>query len=131
MNQPDLFAAPMHLDAPATKAYSRELRDEGIKRAKDHADAVADNWHERAFGVFTRYALIQARWPSGAMKEFMTEDVRVFARENRLLPDPPDARAWGAVASRAVRTKLVRRVGYAAQRDPKSHGSPKPLWCVI
>lgn len=106
--QPDLFK------------NGAELRDEGIKRAVDHADRVEERWSDRAFELFKEY--IRAR------RVFMTEDVRMWAHKDRDLPLPPDGRAWGAVTVRAVKQRLIRRIGYAPMKSPNCHQDPKPVW---
>lgn len=121
--QLDIFGNAAELGLPSTVRRSRVLRDRGIKASADHAEAVAEGWQAAAYRLFCAYARTH--------REFMTEDVRVFARNNALLDEPPDARAWGAVAIRARRAGLVRSIGYACQRDPKSHRSPKPIWSLV
>ena len=96
------------------------LKDEGMQRAADHADAVVQTWSERAFDLFKRYAQIH--------RLFMTEDVRLWAQSNRLLEEPPDRRAWGSIAAKAVKHQLVAVSHFAPQKDRRSHGSPKPMW---
>jgi len=93
-------AARLDLNSPSTERAGRQLRDEGIRKSKQHADAVEEGWHEIAYRVFEGYARTH--------QEFMTEDVRLFVRNHDVLGDPPDARAWGAVTRRAVRAGLVK-----------------------
>lgn len=98
-----------------------QLRDIGIQRAVEHADAEIPSWSDIAFDnlrMFLRYA------PDS---QFMGEDVRGYAT-TRGLPDPPDKRAWGAVMLRAARAGLIRKIGYAHAKDPKVHRSINPLW---
>ncbi len=97
-----------------------QLRDEGMRRAADHADAVHPKWTDRAFDLFKRYSLTH--------RLFMTEDVRLWVQQHRLIEAPDDQRAWGAVTAKAVRAGVVYCSHFASQKDPKSHRSPKPVW---
>ncbi len=99
----------------------RALRDDGISRAIQHADAVVPTWSETAFGWFCLYAKHH--------REFITEAARQYA-EQRGFSTPPDKRAWGAVAVRAARAGIVRANGYAKATDPKVHANPKTLWRI-
>jgi hypothetical protein len=110
-SQPDLFDI----------ARGKQLRDAGIETAGAHADAVSENWRERAYLLFKVFAARNA--------EFMTEDVRAWAKP--LIEDPPDMRAWGGVAVRARKAGLIVRHGYAAQKDPKSHRAPGNVWRTV
>lgn len=96
-----------------------ELRDTGIRRAVDNADRVNGSWSDGAYNLLVTIA--------GAGLEFMVEDVRKFA-ESVNFPVPPSARAWGAIAVKAVKAGVIRRVGYSQVKNPKAHGTPASLW---
>lgn len=99
-------------------ADAKKRRDSGIKRAVDHADQVHDNWSNAAFIFLNKFMRDHA--------EFMTEDVRVAAQG--VLPEPPDPRAWGAVITRAYRSGLIKRIGYAPVRHFNAHMRPAAVW---
>lgn len=91
----------------------------GIDRAVERADRIDPDWSKRAYELFEGYALTHY--------EFMTEDVRVWAIDQGLSV-PPDGRAWGAVALRAVRDKIIVRDRYQKTRIPPAHATPRPVW---
>lgn len=94
-------------------------RDEGMKAAAEHADRSVPGWGDTAYAAVCRYIA----WPHNPPR-FTTEDVRVWAK----LEEPPDRRAWGAVMVRAVRSGLIRKVGYRAHRDPSRHKGVSTVW---
>lgn len=107
MNQPDMFA----------QSLSKALRDQGIKRAVDHA---GDEWKDRAYRIFISFVKLNGRQP------FMTEDVRMYA--GHAIEEPPDRRAWGHIAVKAARAGLIMKIGYAPHKDPSRHNGPSTIW---
>lgn len=95
----------------------RALRDEGINRAAEHAERVEPDWKDIAYDAFCRIARQH--------QEFTTEQARHLSR---VVPDPPDKRAWGQVARRAVRAGIIEKAGYAVADDPKVHRNVVTLW---
>lgn len=93
-----------------------ELAAAGADTALAHA---GQNWADEAFRALCWFAQRNAT--------FMTEDVRHFAHGFGL-PLPPDGRAWGGVINRALRKKLIERVGYAPMKSPNCHADPKSVW---
>ena len=103
-------------------ATARELADQGMKAASDHAEAVEQGWNDRAFAMLRQYA--------SRHSEFMGEDVRVWAK-NQGLPDPPDKRAWGSVIQRGARSNLISCVRYENTKIPPAHAAPRAVWSTI
>lgn len=99
---------------------ARQLRDEGIERAAQHADRVHGSWADQAYAAFVLYA--------AANMQFTTEDVRLHVESGGILPKPPDRRAWGSIATRAMRAGVVVRLGYVPGKDPSNHMGPRSLW---
>lgn len=103
-------------------------RDEGIRRAEEHATAVMPGaplgvtWPELA-AFYLDTAL------GGALKRFQTTDFRKWA-EARGLPKPPDPRAYGGVIRRAVKAGKIIADGYAQKGDGTSHNCPAVVWKV-
>ena len=95
-----------------------EARDLGVQRAADHANRVESEWTGQALGMLTAYA-------TSASEPFLIEQVRAWA-EKHGLPEPPDARSWGAVTRRAAAKRLIEKVGYAPAAS--SNCSPKVQW---
>lgn len=106
-------------DAIARAEVARELRDDGMRRAVDHANHVEPGWQERAIEHVRAFVMER--------REFMCEDAREFA-EARGMSLPPDNRAWGAVMTKCARLGLIvkDRLGYA--KDPKVHMRPTSVW---
>lgn len=101
-----MFAAPDY----------RARRDDGIRRARAHAEEVVCDW--------TATALQHLRAWAPGRAAFLAEDFRDAMAG--VLPEPPDGRAWGAVFQQAAREHVVRRAGYAPAKS--SNGSPKCQW---
>lgn len=95
-------------------------RDQGIEQAICHADAVCDNWSERAYAILKEFLQINSNG-------FLVEDVRLYA-ERKGLPEPPSKRAWGGVILRASREGLVKKNGYGITRNVRAHGTPASIW---
>ena len=103
-----------------TYASTRDLANEGMTRAVEHADRVEPSWSNRAYSILHDYALTHS--------EFMAEDVRVHAHKVLSLPQPPDPRAWGAVINSAVRNRIIIRDRYELTKVPPAHATPRPVW---
>jgi len=116
MTQADLF------DNMQRTARARLLRDQGMQTAIDHADAVSEEWSERAYGKLRAYV---AGLHSGAL--FTCEVVRDYA-ERSGLPPPPDKRAWGGIMVRGRHAGLFRKHGFTIATDPKVHCNPVSQW---
>lgn len=96
-----------------------DLAAEGMTRALDHADRTQEGWSARAYQLLEQYAVSHF--------EFMTEDARNWAHRFGL-PQAPSARAWGAVALRACRDRIIVKAGYRKTANPLAHATPATLW---
>lgn len=103
----------------------QQLAIAGADTAAAHADRVHGPWSEKAWEFFMQFA----REHPG--QTFMTEDVRAHAEIRKAVPPPPDNRAWGSIAMRASKAKLIRRVDYAPNKSPSCHASPKSVWVWV
>ena len=127
----DLFAPPADLPAPAEVDQA-----EGIARGQAGAAAAAANadgvgtvgtepWSETAFKFASlwvkRLALDQ---------RFALEEVRVDF-EKAGLPLPPSNNAWGSIARRLMRDKLVKRDGFGTASIKSSNGRAVALYRVL
>jgi hypothetical protein len=115
--QPDFFSLE---ETRKREARAKQLRDEGIRQAADHA---GDDWKSLAYALFLQFL---AQWPG---ELFMTEDARHWASGRIELP--PDNRAWGYVAVRAAKAGVIVKHGYGPQRDPKHHKAPGTVWRIV
>ena len=117
----DFDSAPVTPRPPRRRrrAEARQLRDAGMQRAVNHADAVSPKWGDKAFEAYCAYARRIGR-------PFTTEEVREAI--GHTLPEPPDKRSWGAVAVRAVRAGVIRRCDFTSAKDPKVHCNMVSLW---
>lgn len=112
----------MRFDLLSTSvSAARILRDAGMSAAIQHADAVSEGWSDRAYSVLVDFV------GANPSRAFMAEDVRASA-EKEGLPLPPDNRAWGGVVARDARAKVIRRMGYGAQKSVTCHCSLKSTW---
>jgi hypothetical protein len=100
-------------------------RDEGAKRAVDHAERAVDSrWGTLAYGAVVDYAKNHAhRHPCS---EFTSEDVRAASAD--YVPEPPDARAWGSVYLLAARRGVIEHAGYRKSRSPTRHTGVVGVW---
>lgn len=99
-----------------------ELRDKGMQRATDHANAVHGDWSEKAYHFF-KWFITQH------IGEFMVEDVRRAARS--FVPEPPHLRAWGSVVVRAVKAGLIKRKGIRSVKNAKAHKANASVWIKL
>lgn len=99
---------------------ARQLADEGMKEAADHAEAVQDGWGKTALDYVRRYASEHLL--------FMGEDVRSWAHSNGL-PVPPSLRAWGSVITTAKRDGIIEKKPdhYALTKIPPAHSTPRAV----
>jgi hypothetical protein len=104
MNQGDLF-------------NGLALGHAAAERAADHA---GEAWKDRAYRAFVAFA--------ASRKTFTTEEARESCGH---VGDPPDRRAWGAIALRAKRDGKVKAIGFATSKNPRVHGSVCTLWATI
>lgn len=94
-------------------------RDEGIERAKNHADRVQTEWSDDAYNYFVGYLRTH--------RLFSTEEVREYALRNGFM-DAPDGRAWGAIAVRARKAGLIVHDHFESARNIKKHRCPLRIW---
>lgn len=102
------------------------LRDHGIQTAIDHADGVAPGWSQKAFNLFTEWIK-----DKGKGRQFKTEDFRIDCRLQDLISKPPSDRSFGALAVRAAKAGLIKKVGHATVVNPKAHRCFASLWEVV
>ena len=115
-------------DPPRKPVFNRPLGKTlaalGAERAADKADRENDGcWQDQAWEFFVDFAIARRGKP------FMTEDVRASAAG--IVPAPPDGRAWGAIVLRAVKGKLIRRIGFAPMKSANCHANPKSVWVWV
>jgi len=99
---------------------ARAERDNGIKRAADHADRVSDGWSDRAYQFLLKF-LGNHNGP------FMAEEVRSAAA----LMDfelPPSARAWGSVVLKAAKAGIIERIGIQKVKNKNAHCANATVW---
>ena len=109
--------AALDLRPPRT---GRELRDEGMARAVEHADAIYPEWSDVAL------SLLRTWCASRIGQQFLAETPR--GALEKMLPVPPDKRAWGAVMLRAAKAGYIEKVGYGACQAPNVHRSICTMW---
>lgn len=98
------------------------LRDEGMKRAEDHAERVEPGWNDRAYEMFKEWL---KGWPVGY--RFLMEDFRQVAHINGL-PEPPSKRVYGNIAVRAKKEDLITSNETRPVKNAKAHKANASLW---
>lgn len=94
-----------------------QLKLEGIAQAAKSAEENSPGWNVEALKYVRNYH----------KQRFMAEEIREWAHECGL-PEPPSARAWGAVIVTAKNAGLIKHAGYAAVENPKAHRTPASVW---
>lgn len=97
-----------------------KLREAGMAQAVDHANAVHQDWSEKAFEFLKVFI------KSNPM--FMTEDLR-YASQG-IVPSPASQRAWGSIIRRAALEGLIFRSGYGQVKNSKAHRANAGVWKV-
>lgn len=95
-----------------------QLKLAGMAEAAAHADKTVPDWSALAEAVMDRASI--------EMNSFTTEEVRTLYGD--LLPEPPDKRAWGAVATKLARARKIERVGFVKAKSRTVHGMYVSLW---
>jgi hypothetical protein len=90
---------------------TKDLTDEGIKRAIDHAGKP---WANKALNYLDNFL----KFNYGTT--FMIEDVSEWSY-GQGLTKPPHERAWGAIARAAIKKGFIKRVGIGQVKRPKAH----------
>lgn len=99
----------------------RALKEDGIQRAIEHAEAEVPSWADRA--VLAATAWVMRRPP----EPFFMHEVRE-ALEAEGFPQPPELRAWGAIPRRLVKAGVIRSAGIAPSTKPEQHMALKSRW---
>lgn len=100
-------------------SFARQARDKGIKQAVDHANSVDVGWSEKVYALLKDFV----KSYSGP---FQFESFRLSIAG--LVPEPPHKRAFGAIAAKAAREGLIRRVGYAPVKSVNCHRANASVW---
>ena len=95
-------------------------RDQGIKRAVDHANQEQPRWAERAFNYLKEYAR--------SNQTFMTEQLRAKVEATRADLIPPHARAWGGIIRKAKKANIIRSISLKQVTNPNAHCAIATLW---
>lgn len=103
-------------------SQSLAARDAGMASSAEHAEQDAPGWGERAMDLLRG-------WVYGAPNHpFTIEEFRMAVTAYGF-PQPPDLRAYGSLARRAIREKLIEPVGYAPAVS--SNLSPKRTYRLV
>lgn len=102
------------------RSESEKLRNDGIRRAVDHADQRKPLWRLRALNFLKRYP----------KDRFMAEDLREWSYSAGL-ETPPSCRAWGWVIKEAQRQGLIDHAGYQLVKNPLAHRTPASVWIKV
>jgi hypothetical protein len=98
-----------------------EARELGMQQSVDHADDVESGWRFQALAHLVAFAKSVGR-------PFLIEEARAYASAHGL-PEPPTAKAWGAVTRLAVTKKRIEKAGAAPAAS--SNLSLKHTWTFV
>jgi len=101
-------------------SFGKKLRDAGIKQAIDHAESYSEGWTKLAYEKLLEFLAIHEG-------SFLAEEFRHFA-ENNGLESPPNARAYGAIITRASREEKIRKAGHGQVSNPRAHACFASVW---
>ncbi len=102
------------------------LKQQGINTAVSHANAVGPDWSGRVWDIFIEWL---ANKPVGY--QFMTEDFRLHCVAQQRIEQPPSLRAYGFIAPKAVREKLIQYHNTKKVLNPKAHQARASVWSKI
>lgn len=93
-------------------------RDKAIDRVEQSANAQIPGWSNKAYYFLRQFI---------RSKEIFTiEEVRQASIG--YVPEAKEQRAWGAIAARAKKQGLIKRISYAKSTNPKAHCRPVSVW---
>ena len=104
-----------------------ELKNAGIKKAIDSANAKEPTWSNKAFEALKDYI----KNTVGSGFHFMTENFRDWVVRWNKLPAPPSNRAYGGVIAKAKHQKLIKCTGTQSVSNPKAHCANASVWVVL
>lgn len=111
----------MELQSSLDFTRSEENRDNGIKRAIDHANAEILDWETMAYNFFVNVFL---KHNKGI---FQCEDFRAACKG--VVPDPPSLRAYGGIITRAKYAGLIIKAGPPKPvKNPNAHLANASVW---
>lgn len=99
-----------------------ELKNDGIERAKNKADKENKSWSSKAYAFFIEYA-------KNSKEPFTCSDV--VERSKGIIATPNDNRAWGAIAVMAIKSGIIKKIGYSGGSNPRHHCNPRNLYEYI
>lgn len=99
--------------------FSKRAKLRGIKKAEDHANQVHPDWSQKAFNFLLQFI-------STCNDDFMVEEVRKASEH--VVPKAPTSRAWGAIILKAVKARLVKKVGIRSVKNSNAHMANAAVW---
>lgn len=103
------------------------LKKKGIKKAIDHANVKnAGMWSDKAYQAIKLYLKSKKTGYT-----FLLEDIRVWAEDNKLLPEPPSKRAWGGIIVKVRNEGLIYKNGHGTVKNENAHKCFAAMWTKI
>lgn len=102
-------------------ATGEDLYHAGITKAAEHADKLSDHWNDDAYKILLEFV-------SKFDIEFMAEDIRQYAEEQRKFTAPASSRAWGGVIIRAKNNKIIESIGVRSVKNKRAHCANATIW---
>jgi hypothetical protein len=108
----------MMFGGPSAQIVAWEKRKEGMEKAVNHANALCEDWSDKAFEALKDYIKTKST--------FITEELRQEVNIPTMKPA-----AWGAVISRAVKSGLIKQVGWQSSSGAAPHARQAIVWGVV
>jgi hypothetical protein len=130
MNQISMFDTykPLHRVGAKPINTGAALRIAGINKALVSAEALHNDWAEKAYKYLVRFLA------SGEVKnkggKFKGEDVSKWAYENGL-EKPPSGRAWGGIMLKGGKRNIIIKVGLGPVKNPAAHRANAGTWVKL
>lgn len=84
-------------------------------------NAAPDVWKEKAMKLLIEFATYG--------KEFITEDFRLWLKNEKGLIEPEETRCFGGLMRRAKKSGIIEATGkFKNMKSEKSHDCPKMVW---
>ena len=96
--------------------FARAARDDGIRRAVDHAEADAPGWSEQAYDFLVQYAT-----QNECFQIWMVNQA-----SKKSIPIPENEKAWAGPTRRALRAGIMVKAGFAP--NPRRHATDAPVY---
>lgn len=119
-----MFSGLGSVPASPKRKSGLQLKDEGMQAV---LEAAAERWRASVLAGIRAWA----RDVATPGTEYAFEEIREHLRSNGI-SEPHHHNAWGAMASKAVRERLIKPTGnYRKAKSPATRGHPVQTYVVV